>query len=385
MSAPPIDVVIIGAGPAGIACALALHAQGLRVVVAERLLRGTRGTPSETLPGRVRLALDGLGIAEVLDDWSCTPIDSHRSCWGAAERERGLLLDPHGHGWQIDRDRFDERLRERAIERGIDVRLGMRCTQVTPETGGWRIRLDQDRAFRSLRASFVVDATGRSAFVARRLGARRERCDRSVAMIAGFLGPVATRGSTLVEGCPAGWWYASALAEGDVALTFVSDAALIPADAGARANAFLEYLRTAPLVERYLAGSGAPAWLRVVSATPAAITPMAGDGWLATGDAAAVHDPVALSGVAKALEQGRLSSVAIAAWLGGDRGALDRYRAQAEADFAVHLESRRACYAIAGMSRFPFWRERGAPPTSSPSPTASRSWSATEPPAAWAE
>src|SRR5689334_9180125 len=71
------DVVIVGAGPAGIAAALALHARGLGGVVAERRLRGTRGTPGETLPGRVRSALAALGIAAALGDDACTPVHTH--------------------------------------------------------------------------------------------------------------------------------------------------------------------------------------------------------------------------------------------------------------------------------------------------------------------
>jgi flavin-dependent dehydrogenase len=358
--ASSLDVLVVGAGPAGIATALALHARGLRVAIAERRMRGTRGTPGETLPGRVRPVLAALGIADVLDDWSCTPIHAHRARWGSALRERNLAHDPHGHAWQVDRDGFDELLRLRAAERGIDVRLGMRCTSVVPETGGWRITLDQDRGRSSLRAAFVVDATGRSAFVARRLGARRERCDRSVALIAGMLGPAAHRSSTLVEVCPEGWWYATALPSDDVALNLVTDAALIPTGAAARATVFLDHLRSAPLIERYLAGCGSPAWLRVVSAAPAVTSPIAGDGWLATGDASSVHDPLALSGVTKALEQGLGSASAIAAWLGGDLGALGRYQAVAEDDFAAHLHARRAYYAAAGLSRSPFWRQRAA-------------------------
>ena len=361
MRAPSLDVLVVGAGPPGIATALALHARGLRVVIAERRVRGTRGTPGETLPGRVRSALDALGIADVLDDWSCTPIRSHRARWGPALRERHLAHDPDGHAWQVDRDGFDELLRLRAVERGIDVRLGMRCTSVVPETGGWRIALDQERGRSSLRAAFVVDATGRSAFVARRLGARHERCDRTVAVIAGILGPAAARcGSTLVEVCPDGWWYAAALPSDDIAVNFVTDAALVPVGASARTGALFDQLCNAPLIERYLAGCGSPAWLRVVSAAPAVTSPVAGAGWLATGDASSVHDPLAFSGVTKALEQGLSSAAAIAAWFGGDPLALDRYRAAAEDDFAAHLQARRACYAAAGLSRFPFWRQRAA-------------------------
>jgi flavin-dependent dehydrogenase len=367
------DVLIVGGGPAGIATALALHARGLRVVVAEARLRGTRGTPGEILPGRVRPALAALGIADVLDDWGCRPITAHRARWGHAVRERSLLHDPHGHAWQVDRDRFDDLLRIRTSELGVDVRLGMRCTSVTPESGGWRITLEEDRGRSSLCAAFVVDATGRSAFVARRLGAQRERCDRSVAMIAGILGPAAHHGATLVENCPAGWWYATVLPSDDVALNLVTDAALIPATAGARVTTFLHHLPSAPLVQRYLAGCGSPAWLRVVSAAPAVTAPLAGDGWLATGDAAAVHDPLAFSGVIKALEQGQASAEAITAWLGGDILALAAYRAAACADYRAHLQARRAYYAVPGLSHFPFWRTRAL--ASAPSlPRAAAPW-----------
>jgi flavin-dependent dehydrogenase len=371
-----VDAVIIGGGPAGIACALALHARGLRVVVAERRMRGTRGTPGETLPGRARGVLEQFGAADLLDDWSCLPVQSHRARWGPALRERNLMFDPHGPGWQIDRDRFDEALRDHAVDRGIDLRLGMRCTSVVPEAGGWRITLDQDRGHSSLRAALVVDATGRSAFVARRLGARRERCDRTIALVAGVLGPAASRSGNLVEVCPAGWWYATTLPTGDVVLNLVTDAALVRTSAAGRAAAFLEHLQTAPLIERYLAGCGSPAWLRVVSASPAVTSPMAGDGWLAVGDASAVHDPLAFSGVTKALEDGRTAAASIASWLGGDRSALQRHALAAQLDYRAHLDERRAYYAVAGMARFPFWTARAATvlPASSAGRTTGAPW-----------
>ena len=365
------DAVVVGAGPAGIATALALQARGLRVVVAERRLRGTRGTPGETLPGRVRSALAALGLADVLDNDACTTIHTHRSRWGGALREHVLDSAPHAHAWQIDREQFDDLLRSRAAELGIDLRLGMRCTSVVAETGGWRVTLDQDRGRSSLRTGFVVDATGRSAFVARRLGAQRERCDRSVALVAGILGPAAHRGATLVDVCPTGWWSATTLPSHDVALNFITDAALIPPTAAARATALLDHLASAPLVERYLAGCGAPAWLRVVSAAPALTTPLVGDGWLATGDAAAAHDPLAFSGVTSALEHGTAAAAAITAWLGGDLLALARHRADIEAEFHAHLHTRRAYYAVPGLSRFPFWRERAL--SSAPAPLRAQS------------
>jgi flavin-dependent dehydrogenase len=369
--------MVVGGGPAGVACALALQARGLRVAITDRQLRGTRGTPAETLPGRVRAVLGALGVADVLDDWCCAPVHDHRARWGPVVRERSLGREPHGHSWQVERDRFDELLRARAAERGIELRMGMRCTAIAPDAGGgWRITLEQDRGRCSVRAAFVVDATGRSAFVARRLGARRTRCDRSIALLAGMLGPAASRGATLVEVCPTGWWRAATLASGDVALHLVTDAALLPPTAAARAAAFLERLRASPQIERYLAGCGSPAWLRVASASPAVTSPAAGNGWLAIGDAAAIHDPLACSGVAKALDQGLAAATTITAWLGGDGFALDRHRTAADREFHAHLAARRADYAATGMSRFAFWRDRAAPEPVPAAPAAAASTAA---------
>jgi hypothetical protein len=81
--------------------------------------------------------------------------------------------------------------------------------------------------------------------------------------------------------------------------------------------------------------------------------------------------------VTRALEQGQSSAAAIAAWLGGDRLALDRHRAQAEADYHAHLVARRAYYAVPGLSRSPFWRERSmssAPVASTGRPTPAPWW-----------
>jgi hypothetical protein len=69
-----------------------------------------------------------------------------------------------------------------------------------------------------------------------------------------------------------------------------------------------------------------------------------------------------VSGITKALEHGRVSAAAVAAWLGGDLAALDRLRAQGQAEFRAHLQMRRAYHAVTGLTRHRFWRERACPP-----------------------
>ena len=55
----------------------------------------------------------------------------------------------------------------------------------------------------------VVDASGRTATVARTLGARRQRVGRRVAVVWELAGTGARDrdGTTLVEAIPEGWWY----------------------------------------------------------------------------------------------------------------------------------------------------------------------------------
>ena len=72
------------------------------------------------------------------------------------------MFDPLGPGWHIDRPAFDAGLLG-AVRQNRRARRQQAC---------------DPRAA----AAFVIDATGRSARIARAFGARRERADRLVAV-----------------------------------------------------------------------------------------------------------------------------------------------------------------------------------------------------------
>ena len=74
----------------------------------------------------------------------------------------------------------------------------------------------------------MADATGRPAHLARRLGARRLRYDRLVGAAALLRSPApASDTYTLVEAVPAGWWYSALLADGRMAVAFMTDGDLL--------------------------------------------------------------------------------------------------------------------------------------------------------------
>ena len=61
---------------------------------------------------------------------------------------------------------------------------------------------------------------------------------------------------------------------------------------------------------------------RLVTAESALLSPIAGEGWLAVGDAAASFDPLSSHGIGAALWSGELAAVVLRRFLNGDAAAL---------------------------------------------------------------
>src|SRR6266849_3024055 len=90
------------------------------------------------------------------------------------------------------------------------------------------------------------------------------------------------------------------------------------------------------------------------------LTEPAGDGWIAAGDAACAHDPLAGQGITRSLRSGILASYAIADVLGsGSALGLERYRRLIHHGWSGFLAARRRYYLE--EKRWPdrsFWRRR---------------------------
>ena len=131
-----------------------------------------------------------------------TRIGGNLFAWSSDELwATDFIHDPDGPGWRLDRLRFDEDLRAAAVSAGATFRPA-RVRDIAREDDGWRLRLD-DGATESAR--WVIDATGRRAALARRLGARRWRDAGQIALYA--LGSPAAElrlSRTVIEAVPRG-------------------------------------------------------------------------------------------------------------------------------------------------------------------------------------
>ena len=359
--APSCDVVVFGGGPAGTATALALQARGLASVVLERT-RYESSAPGETLLGDALPILSTLGVSSRLDECAGAAAGPVVSIWGdAVARERPPRLNPFGAGWHVDRSWFDGMLAQTAEAAGALIYCDVRPSGVEPVRNRWRV------TFRSgggatgvLQTRFLIDATGRAAWLARRMGSATRRVDRLVAIIAHY--PRSTGiSSFLVEAAPHGWWYSVPLPGSRAIGVYLTDGDLVSGHQAAAV--FHDALAMTTLTRDRLGPLGTPV-VRVVPAQTSERVTCAGDGWLAVGDAVFALDPLSGSGIRRALESGVHAADVVAAAVRGKRDTLASYQAGASRQFAAQLRMYAHHYRTEHRwPSSPFWARRHATPS----------------------
>ncbi len=400
-------VTVIGGGPAGAATALTLARAGVSVNIFEKETNGIWKI-GEGLPPAARPILQQLGVWERFVADNHLPSYGNCSGWGSSELvDHSFVFNPHGNGWHLDRSRFDRMLLDAAVEAGAQVVSDVVSASFQRADSGWwlevvrkqftaearrtqRPRRDSEESLcepsailcasavkkddlieqisspaEALSADFVVDASGRSSWFARRQGARRINHDNLVGVAALLIadGKIADCDSlTMVEAVAGGWWYASLLPDEKLVAVFLSDADLEMTRQAATVEGWWSLLnQTVHLrsrIERHnYQIEIAP---RVVSANSSRLDVVAGDSWLAVGDAAAAFDPLSSQGIVTALELGMLAAETI---LAGQPEALKQYAERLEQMFAAYLANRNFYYAQ--ERRWPastFWRRRHISP-----------------------
>jgi flavin-dependent dehydrogenase len=355
------EILILGAGPAGAVAALNL-APTRRVVLVERRAQVSPRI-GEALPPVARRLLAEMGLWDAFLEELHAPSYGNRSVWGGGElTETDFLRDPDGHGWHLDRARFDAWLLRVAVARGAMLLAPARLAEIRRDQRCWHVQLATDRGTTKVTVAFTIDAGGRVAPLARRLGAKRCASDRLVCGWAHGRARSTGRGAglTTVEAVEDGWWYTAPLPEGQRVLAFLTDADL-PA---ARVAHYWERLvaRAAETgeISRILAeGEFALASGGFTAAHSSTLRPCIGTGWIAAGDANMTFDPLSSQGLVHALFTGLAAAEAADSYLWGDSGALDRYQQLmygVQSAYRRHLAS---WYSTeVRWPSAPFWRRR---------------------------
>ncbi|MEU9273014.1 FAD-dependent monooxygenase [Streptomyces sp. NPDC048251] len=354
------DVLIAGGGPAGVAAALALLRQGASVVIAEPGGARRGWKLGESLSPKAGPLLEGLGVLDRVTAVPHTLCFGNQSAWGgSALTDTDSLRDPHGPGRHLNRTRFDSALLDAAREAGARHRT---CPARAPRQlpGHWGITLGGE----TIRARYLIDATGANAGLARRVGATFKRDDRLVALAARLPPPRRScHGSSrvsLVESVPLGWWYTAPLPCGAILAMVMTDADIAAKHSLHEPDVWWRELRATTHVRARLdpGTSHPPTRLQIVRASTSRASPAAGPGWVAVGDAATACDPIAARGITVALATGLTAADAIAADAAGDVHALSGYAEQIEAIHAEFVRARALCYSAEERWHTSFWTRR---------------------------
>jgi flavin-dependent dehydrogenase len=280
--------------------------------------------------------------------------------------ERDFIFGTEGHGWQLDRLKFEAALAHRALAEGADWRYGSRLVQCSWQRGCWALNVRTAFGHQNLEADFLVDATGRPSGVARQLGARQIREDRLVGVA---LPLQSARGEgikeclTLVEAMPNGWWYSARLPDEKLMVVYVTDSDLLD-QWTRRTDGWLALLgETSETMRRVSAGDYLPVSKpRLLAAHGARLDLLAGERWLAVGDAATAFDPLSSYGISAALGSGFYAANAIMDFFAGSDSSLNVYGRMIETAYAQYLLMHDEHYAL--ERRWPdeaFWRRRQEP------------------------
>ncbi|HZX88825.1 MAG TPA: FAD-dependent monooxygenase, partial [Reyranella sp.] len=137
------DAVVVGGGPAGALSALLLARARAAVVLYEQS-RYDAMRLVETLPPSVNPLLRRLGLWERFGALEATPSYHMESVCGAAEpSDRSFVSSSYGHGWHVDRARFDAMLVDAAEQAGARVLRGARVGKVSRVDAGLRVEADE--------------------------------------------------------------------------------------------------------------------------------------------------------------------------------------------------------------------------------------------------
>ena len=164
---PDVDVLVVGAGPAGAVAAwhAKLAAPELDVVLLER----DRAVGS---PVRCAEGVGDAGLREFANpdgaDWTARQIT--RVIFQAPD-DTEVVVAERGVGWVLDRTRFDAYLAAEASRAGADVRVGAEATAMARNGGArWHVRVTERGQEEIYRARIVIGADGVETMVGRWAG-----------------------------------------------------------------------------------------------------------------------------------------------------------------------------------------------------------------------
>ena len=356
-------IVIIGAGPSGSSCAIALSRSGIKNVLLIESGEHDKFRIGESIPPEIKTIFLQLGIYEAFLAEGHDPCYGSISFWGSdLKGYNDFLLSPYGHGWHLDRQRFNKFLSKQAKLAGAELVTNSKF-QNSENLQDGKFKLTFSNSLNSdffVTSDFVIDATGSRSVFAMQQGSIKLNTDPLVCLGVRF--KIDNHAQTVskqthLEAADYGWWYAARLPEDILLVTLYTDADTIKQKKLQQFENWYSLLHETPQTSKLVDKTKLiDDKLKAFPAPSFRLDKIIGKNWMAIGDAASAFDPITSQGIIKSMSDAVFAAEIIAQHFAGKQNILEEYEKTVVSRYEQYLSMRKYFYQLEKRwPESPFW------------------------------
>jgi flavin-dependent dehydrogenase len=357
MSLVNVDACIVGGGPSGSVAAIRLAQLGYRICIIEKCRFPRRHVGESITPG-IWSIINLLGLEDTfLKQDFYTETLGMTLGWSEPNVEFSVKY-PRQRGLLVDRERFDSFWISAAENIGVQVYQPAQILSSGLKDDTWQLNVKDGSKSFSIRASFLVDASGRKGLIR----GKRELFSPRLLGLCGYVEPLSDIVEPLVEALPDGWcWGAPVSKEKFSAIVFMDPQSLKDKNTPSIEGLWRTQLKKSRLFKRVSEQRGRDR-VTVLDASAYYDSQSMGAKYIKVGEASFSLDPISSTGIEKAMQSGLIAATVLHTMLlDPSKSALCSrfYRQRLHETVSLHASWAASYYSnVHGYGELPFWKTR---------------------------